>query len=95
MSEMFEQISLWEDVLPTYKLKEPVILLEMFAGIGAQRKALSILGIKVDEEKSKICEWAYNSYIGYNAIHIKDKTDYSLGKALWNYIKDKENKENE
>lgn len=49
MSEMFEQISLWEDVLPTYKLKEPVILLEMFAGIGAQRKALSILGIKVDE----------------------------------------------
>lgn len=81
MSEMYEQMSLFEGILPNYKIKEPVILLEMFAGIGAQRKALSILGIKVDEEKSKICEWAYNSYIGYNAIHIKDKTDYSLGKT--------------
>ena len=47
----------------------------MLPGIGAQRKALEILGIKVDDEKSKICEWAYNSYIGYNAIHIKEKND--------------------
>ena len=23
------------------------------------------------------CEWAYNSIVGYNAIHIKDKTDYA------------------
>lgn len=81
MGEMYEQVSLFEEILPKYELKQPIILLEMFAGIGAQRKALSILGIKVDEEKSKICEWAYNSYIGYNAIHIKDKTDYSLGKT--------------
>ena len=76
-----QQLTLWGEIYPKYKLKEPVILLEMFAGIGSQRKALNILGIKVDEEKSKICEWAYNSYVGYNAIHIKDKTDYSLGKT--------------
>lgn len=81
MSEMFEQMSLWGEMYPYFKIKQPVILLEMFAGIGAQRKALEILGVKIDEEKSKICEWAYNSYIGYNAIHIKDKTDYSLGKS--------------
>lgn len=81
MSEMFEQMSLWGEIYPYFKIKQPVILLEMFAGIGAQRKALEILGVKIDEEKSKICEWAYNSYIGYNAIHIKDKTDYSLGKS--------------
>jgi len=76
-----QQLTLWEYINPKFKLKEPVVLLEMFAGIGAQRKALSILNIKVDEEKSKICEWAYNSYCGYNAIHIKDKTDYSIGKS--------------
>ena len=76
-----QQLTLWEYISPKYKLKQPVILLEMFAGIGAQHKALSILGIKVDKEKSKICEWAYNSYCGYNAIHIKDKTDYSFGKS--------------
>lgn len=78
---MFEQMSLWGEMYPYFKIKQPVILLEMFAGIGAQRKALEILGVKIDEEKSKICEWAYNSYICYNAIHIKDKTDYSLGKS--------------
>ena len=81
MGEMVEQLSLWGEIFPYYKIKQPVILLEMFAGIGAQHKALSILGIKIDKEKSKICEWAYNSYCGYNAIHIKDKTDYSIGKA--------------
>ena len=78
---MVEQLSLWGEMYPYFKLKQPVILLEMFAGIGAQHKALSILGVKIDKEKSKICEWAYNSYCGYNAIHIKDKTDYSLGKT--------------
>ena len=61
---MEQQLTLWEYISSKFKLTQPVILLEMFAGIGAQRKALSILGIKVDEEKSKICEWAYNSYIG-------------------------------
>lgn len=81
MGEMVEQMTLWGEMYPYYKIKQPVILLEMFAGIGAQRKALEILGIKVDEEKSKICEWAYNSYVGYNAIHIKDKTDYSIDKT--------------
>ena len=81
MGEMYEQISLFEDVLPKYRIKEPVILVEMFAGIGSQRKALSILGLKIDEEKSKICEWAFNSYVVYNAIHIKDKNDYSGGKT--------------
>ena len=78
---MYEQINLFEDVLPSFKIQQPVILIELFAGIGAQRKSLSILNIDVDKEQSKICEWAYNSYIGYNAIHIKDKTDYSLNKT--------------
>lgn len=76
-----QQLTLWEYISPRYKLKQPVILLEMFAGIGAQHKALSVLGVEIDKEKSKICEWAYNSYCCYNAIHIKDKTDYSQVKS--------------
>ena len=76
-----QQLTLWEYISPRFKLKQPVILLEMFAGIGSQHKALSILGVEIDKEKSKICEWAYNSYCGYNAIHIKDKTDYAADKT--------------
>lgn len=76
-----QQLTLWGEIYPKYKFKYPIILLEMFAGIGAQRKALEILGCPIDEEKSLIAEWAYNSYCGYNAIHIKDTTDYSIGKS--------------
>ena len=79
--EMYEQMSLWEDILPTYKLKEPVILLEMFAGIGAQRKALSILGIKVDEEKS-------NELSG-NATSKEDEDLNVLLKQLTRYLENK------
>lgn len=77
MAKNYDQITLWSEIGSYYKIKEPVILLEMFAGIGAQRRGLEIANIKIDNEKSKICEWAYNSYCGYNAIHIKDFTDYS------------------
>lgn len=77
MLKEYDQITLWSEIGSYYKIKEPVILLEMFAGIGAQRRGLEIAKISIDNEKSKICEWAYNSYCGYNAIHIKDKTDYA------------------
>ena len=82
-----QQLTLWEYIYPKYKLTQPVILLEMFAGIGSQRKSLEILGVEIDNEKSKICEWAYNSYVSYNAIHHKDKTDYSQGKTKEQLIK--------
>ena len=77
---MDEQMTLWEMIYPKFKFNgKPIILLEMFAGIGAQRKSLENLGLKIDDEKSKICEWAYNSILAYNAIHIKDFIDYSNG----------------
>lgn len=77
MDRIEQQLTLWGEMYPSFKIKEPVVLIELFAGIGAQRKALEILGVKIDNEKSKICEWAYNSFISYNAIHHKDFTDYS------------------
>lgn len=77
---MFKQLSLWGEMFPYYKIKEPVVLCEFFSGIGAQRKGIELCGIKIDDEKSRTVEWAVPSIIAYNAIHFKDKTNY--GKDL-------------
>lgn len=62
-----------------YKITKPIRLIELFAGVGAQFKALKLLTNKV--ESYKICEWAFNSIIAYNAVHIKDFKDYSVDKT--------------
>jgi len=62
-----------------YKITKPIRLIELFAGIGAQAKALEVLGVPF--EHYKICEWAYQSIKAYNSIHIKDFADYSVGKT--------------
>ena len=79
MDRQEEQLTLWEYIYERKQIKKKVRLIELFAGIGAQAKALEIL--KVPFEHYKICEWAYNSYKAYNSIHIKDFKDYSEGKA--------------
>lgn len=77
MGEIYQQKSLWECIYPKKVIDKPIRLIELFAGIGAQHKALKQLTNQV--ESWKICEWAYNSYCSYNAIHIKDFKDYSQG----------------
>ena len=73
---MHEQISLWECMYETKKITKPIRLIECFAGVGSQFKALKkVFGDKV--ESYKIVEWAYNSIVAYNNIHLKDKTAYS------------------
>lgn len=72
-----QQIDLFSDSMPKYVVDKPVRLIEFFAGIGSQYKALKQLTNNV--ESYKICEWAYNSIVAYNAIHIKDRKDYSNG----------------
>ena len=57
------------------KITKPIRLIELFSGIGAQAKALEKLGVPFEHWKT--CEWAVNSIKSYNAIHIKDFTDYS------------------
>lgn len=74
-----EQLDLFGAMEGTYRITKPIRLIEFFAGIGAQSKALEVLGIPF--ESHKICEWAYNSIIAYNHIHRKDFTDYSEGKT--------------
>lgn len=76
---MIEQLNIFSCIEGNYKIKKPIRLIELFAGIGSQAKALELLGVPF--EHHKICEWAYNSIVGYNAIHIKDFKDYSDGKT--------------
>lgn len=56
-------------------ITKPIRLIELFSGIGSQAKSLEVLGVPFEHYKT--CEWAYNSIKSYNAIHIKDYTDYS------------------
>lgn len=50
------------------ELPKHIRLIEFFAGIGAQAKALEILG--ADFEHWRTCEWSWQSITAYNAIHM-------------------------
>ena len=78
-------MSIFDGVVPNYQIKKPIRLIELFSGIGAQAKALEILGVPFEHYKT--CEWAVNSIIGYNAIHIKDFADYSKEQTKEDLIK--------
>lgn len=80
MGDNAYQLDLFNSVRPYFKIDKPIRLIELFAGIGAQAKALEILGVPF--EHYKICEWAVPSIKAYNAIHIKDFKDYSKDKTL-------------
>lgn len=60
------QIS-FDSLKPEYKITKPIRLIELFAGIGAQAKALENLGI--DFEHYRICEFDKFAVQSYNAIH--------------------------
>lgn len=50
-----------------YKIAKSVRLIELFAGIGSQAKALELLG--VDFEHWKVCEFDEYAMKSYNAVH--------------------------
>lgn len=88
--ELLTQMRIFDFMYEKKLIKKPVRLIEFFAGIGAQYQSLKfLLGNQV--ESYKICEWAVPSIAAYNAIHIKDRTDYSKDKTkeeLIDYLKD-------
>ena len=86
---MYQQTTLWEFMFNKAHIDKPIRLIELFAGIGSQHKALSVLCdyYKVPFESYKICEWAYNSIVGYNYIHIKDFKNYANDKTKEELIK--------
>lgn len=64
---MQEQIDLFSYVLPRYKITKPIRLIEMFAGIGSQAKALKNLGANFTHWK--VLEIDKYAIASYNAIH--------------------------
>lgn len=62
---MFDQISFFD--APLYKIDKPIRLIELFAGIGSQAKALRNIG--ADFEHYRICEFDEYAVKSYNAIH--------------------------
>ena len=60
------QISIFDGSKP-FKIDKPVRLIELFAGIGSQAKALKRLG--VDFESWYVCEFDKYAILSYNAIH--------------------------
>ena len=75
MGDNFQQLNLFNEGKDYFHIDKPIRLIELFAGIGAQAKALEILGVPF--EHYKICEWAVPSIRAYNSIHIKDFNDYA------------------
>ena len=64
---MEAQTTIFEYISPTFKIDRPVRLIEMFAGIGSQAKALENLG--VDFEHWKVIEFDKHAMDSYNAVH--------------------------
>ena len=62
---MFSEISMFDGSKP-FKVTKPIRLIELFAGIGAQAKALENLGAKF--EHYRVCEFDKYAVTSYNAI---------------------------
>ena len=66
----FEELSIFDFLKTPLKINKPIRLIELFAGIGAQAKALERLG--ADFEHYRVCEFDKYAIKSYNAIHGTD-----------------------
>lgn len=64
---MNEQIDLFSYSMPRFKIDKPIRLIELFAGIGSQAKALENLGVNFTHYRC--VEWDKYAMASYNAIH--------------------------
>lgn len=62
-----EQTNLFSSVIPKFKIDKKIRLIECFAGIGSQAKALT--NLKTDFEYWKVIEFEPHAIDSYNAIH--------------------------
>lgn len=63
----FEQLSFLDDEKPLFKIKNPIRLIELFAGVGSQAMALRDLG--ADFEHYRAVEFDKYAIKSYNSIH--------------------------
>ncbi len=62
-----EQLNIFSYTLPQYKITKPIRLIELFAGIGSQAKALKNLGVNF--EHYRVVEWDKYAINSYNSVH--------------------------
>ena len=62
-----DNLTIFDCLYPTYKITNPIRLIELFAGIGSQAKALK--NLKVNFEHYKIVDIDKYAITSYNAIH--------------------------
>ena len=62
-----QQTDIFDFLMDQYKITNPIRLIELFAGIGSQAKALKRIG--VDFEHYKVVEFDKYAIKSYNAIH--------------------------
>ena len=77
-----QQLDLFGSTTEQYKIPKDkkVYLIELFAGVGSQHRALSVLlGDRL--VSWKICEWTYSSIVAYNSVNIHDYTNYAENKT--------------
>lgn len=66
MMQVVGQIGIFDGTDPL-KIVKPIRLIELFAGIGAQARALEKLGVQF--EHYRICEFDKSAVLSYNAVH--------------------------
>ena len=64
---MIEEFDLFSFNTPKFKIDKPIRLIELFAGIGSQAKALKNLGANF--EHHYVCEIDKYAIASYNAVH--------------------------
>jgi len=62
-----EQITMFDLLMPTFKIDKPIRLIELFGGIGAQAMALRDIGANF--EHYRLVEFDKYPVASYNAIH--------------------------
>ena len=65
--EEYQQMSIFDVMYENYKITKPIRLIELFAGIGSQAKALKNIGANF--ETYKVVEFDKYANASYNAIH--------------------------
>lgn len=68
--EDFYQFSVFDIFSEPFKIDKPIRLIELFAGVGSQAKALERIG--ADFEHYRVCEFDKYAIKSYNAIHGTD-----------------------
>lgn len=82
MNNMIDQLDIFsfiEEKQHTYKIKNKIRLIELFAGIGSQAKALKNIG--ADFEHYKVVEFDKYAIASYNAIHNTNFTTKDITKT--------------